>query len=113
MTTLSGFSRSPEPATACFSVQASAGPGVLPRVLGLFAKQGLVPDRLSSVLAGDECDELHIDLQLSGLAPAQADRFAAQMRQMVEVALVLTYAKDAESGRNAGLRVSRDGALSA
>ena len=31
------------PATACFSVHARAEPGVMPRVLELFAKRGLVP----------------------------------------------------------------------
>ena len=31
--------------TACFSVVARAEPGVLPRVIELFAKRGLVPTR--------------------------------------------------------------------
>ena len=40
------------PATACFSVQARAEPGVMPRVLELFAKRGLVPQRWHSAAAG-------------------------------------------------------------
>ena len=32
-------------ATVCFSIQAAAEPGVMPRVLELFAKRNLVPER--------------------------------------------------------------------
>lgn len=38
----------PKSTTACFSVTASAGPGVLPRILEPFAKRGLVPGRFES-----------------------------------------------------------------
>ena len=87
------------PATMCFSVQAQAGPGVLPRVLDLFAKKGLTPDRVAANRAGDFADELHIDLQVAGLPDTEADVLAAKMRQLVDVALVLTYRKDAADGR--------------
>ena len=38
--------------TACFSVQAVADPSVMPRVLELFAKRGLIPARWHSDLGG-------------------------------------------------------------
>src|SRR5215813_13573999 len=55
------------PATACFSVHARAEPGVMPRVLELFAKRGLVPSRWESATFGDNDSELTIDIQTRGL----------------------------------------------
>jgi hypothetical protein len=40
--------------TYCFSVQAAADPGMLPRVLELFAKRNLVPSRCHAVVTGPE-----------------------------------------------------------
>src|SRR3989442_14909601 len=51
------------PRTACFSVHADAEPGVMPRVLELFAKRGLVPQRWHSAAAGTA---LTIDVQIGG-----------------------------------------------
>jgi acetolactate synthase small subunit len=74
--------------TACFSVHAEAEPGVMPRVLALFAKRGLVPTSWhSSVSAG----ELTIDLQMRGLDAATTAYIAACLRQVVSVTTVLTY----------------------
>jgi acetolactate synthase small subunit len=74
--------------TACFSVHAEAEPGVMPRVLALFAKRGLVPTSWhSSVSAG----ELTIDLQMKGLDGATTAYIAACLRQVVSVSTVLTY----------------------
>src|SRR3546814_14464322 len=36
----------------CFSILAAAEPGVMPRVLGLFAKRGLMPSRWHSDVSG-------------------------------------------------------------
>ncbi len=79
----------PEP-TACFSVHAEAEPGVMPRVLELFAKRGLVPTSWHSSVAGAE---LTIDLQMRGLDRAGATYIAACLRQITAVAVVLISEK--------------------
>jgi acetolactate synthase small subunit len=79
-------------ATACFSVQARAEPGVMPRVLELFAKRGLVPSTWHSRVTGEE---LAIDLQMQGLDRAAATYLAACLRQIVSVDVVLTSEKRA------------------
>ena len=56
--------------TVCFSVQAVAEPGVMPRVLELFAKRGLVPQKWHSTVSGTA---LAIDVQAGG--PAYPVRF--------------------------------------
>lgn len=96
--------RSPFPATGaadaprsdptfCFSVQAAAEPGVMPRVLELFAKRNLVPSKWHSSLAGAAGEELHIDIQVAGLAPELGDYIARCLRQIVHVGCVLTTTK--------------------
>ena len=78
------------PTTACFSVHARAEPGVMPRVLELFAKRGLVPSQLQSSTSGDEGSELTIDIQMCGLGREAVDYIAACLRQIVFVKVVLT-----------------------
>lgn len=75
------------PRTACFSVHAHAEPGVMPRVLELFAKRGLVPQRCHSAAAGAT---LTIDVQIGGLGQETVDYIACCMRQIVGVEAVLT-----------------------
>lgn len=79
--------------TACFSVQAFADPSVMPRVLELFAKRGLIPTRWHSDLGGRRQDELTIDLQVQGLTDSQRDHTAAILRGMVNVTSVLVSEK--------------------
>ncbi|WP_323797675.1 hypothetical protein [Nisaea sp.] len=79
--------------TACFSVQAVADPSVMPRVLELFAKRGLIPARWHSDLGGRRRDELAIDLQVQGLTRSQRDHTAAILRGMVYVTSVLVSEK--------------------
>lgn len=79
--------------TACFSVQAVADPSVMPRVLELFAKRGLIPSRWHSDLGGRRRDELTIDLQVQGLTDSQRDLTAAILRGMVCVTSVLVSEK--------------------
>ena len=55
------------PVTACFSVHAHAEPGVMPRVLELFAKRGLVPSTWHSLRCGTDEGELAIEIQMRGL----------------------------------------------
>ena len=79
--------------TACFAVQARAEPGVMPRVLELFAKRGLVPSQWHATLAGPGCSELHIDIQVEGMERALAEYVARCLRQLVDVEVVLTSEK--------------------
>jgi acetolactate synthase small subunit len=79
-----------EPAAACFSVHARAEPGVMPRVLELFAKRGLVPSAWHSATCGPDHGELTIDIQIEGLGRDAADYIAACMRQIAAVEVVLT-----------------------
>ena len=71
----------------CFSVQAAAEPGVMPRVLELFAKRGLVPQKWQSAVSGTV---LTIDVQIGGLGRETADYIARCMRQIAGVDAVLT-----------------------
>ena len=76
-------------ATVSFSVQARAEPGVMPRVLELFAKRGLVPLRWNSAAAAPGLS-LAIDIEVGGLDRDAADYVARCMRQIAGVDLVLT-----------------------
>lgn len=76
-------------ATATFSVHARAEPGVLPRLLELFAKRGLVPTLWRSVASHDD-RELAIEIEMRGLAGVMTDYIAACMRQIVGVDVVLS-----------------------
>ncbi len=78
---------------ACFSVHAPADPSLMPRVLEVFAKRGLVPSQWHSTLCGSRRDELEIDVQLDRVDPAIAERIAAVLRQTVGVKRVLTSEK--------------------
>jgi hypothetical protein len=73
--------------TVCFSVQAIVEPGVMPRVLELFAKRGLVPQKWQSAVSGTM---LTIDVQTGGLGRDTADYVARCMRQIAGVDAVLT-----------------------
>ena len=79
--------------TACFSVHARAEPGVMPRVLELFAKRGLVPSSWHSSVGGADGDELTIDVQVRGMEGDTADYVAACLRQLAYVEVVLTSEK--------------------
>jgi hypothetical protein len=75
--------------TSRFSLQASAEPGVMPRVLELFAKRGLVPDRWHSVVARPGMT-LSIDIEIGGLERETVAYVANCLRQIAGVELVLT-----------------------
>jgi acetolactate synthase small subunit len=78
---------------ACFSIQADADPSVMPRVLELFAKRGMIPLRWHADLGGRRRDELTIDLQVDGVDRSKAEQIANAIRQMVAVVNVLTSEK--------------------
>ena len=77
----------------CYSIHAVAEPGVMPRVLELFAKRNLVPGRWHSDLVGPSGDELAIDLQVADLDAHTADYIARCLRQIWGVETVLTSEK--------------------
>jgi len=79
--------------TACFSVHATVEPSLLPRVLAVFARRGMVPTALHSTVCGYNNEEIQIDIQLAGLDPALSDRLAESLRQIVGVECVLTSDK--------------------
>ena len=85
------------PATACFAVHAACGPSVMPRVLGVFAKRGLVPLQLHGAVCpaagGGRQQDIHIDIQIAGMEQATAARLAEDLRQMVGVIAVLISRK--------------------
>jgi acetolactate synthase small subunit len=81
------------PLTACFSIHAHADPGVMPRVLELFAKRGLVPSVWHSSTCGPDRAELMIDIQMRGLDRDLSDYLAACLRQIAYVQVVLTSEK--------------------
>lgn len=81
------------PVTACFFVHAHAEPGVLPRILELFAKRGLVPSAWHSRVCGTAEAELTIDIQMRGLGRDVMDYIAACLRQIPSVEVVLTSEK--------------------
>ncbi len=75
---------------ACFSVTASADPGTLSRLVEPFAKLNLVPHRLhAATVPGADGPRLEVDLQLAGIEPDRARRFADTLRQVVTVEAVL------------------------
>jgi acetolactate synthase small subunit len=78
------------PETALFSVHARAEPGVMPRVLELFAKRGLVPSRWRSTVGGADRAQLTIHIEMSGLDREITEYMAACLRQITSVETVLT-----------------------
>ena len=86
--------------TACFSVVAASEPGLMLRVLELFAKRGMVPGYCCSRV---EDDEISIDLHVAGLDPATTAHIAACFRQIPSVKAVLTFERAARNGSALGL----------
>ena len=75
---------------ARFSLRAAAEPGVMPRVLELFAKRGMVPRKWSSAVGGAEDRALTIDLQVGGLDEHTVEYVANCMRGITGVEAVMT-----------------------
>ena len=84
------FQSEAEP-THCFSVHAAAEPGVMPRVLELFAKRGLVPSSWTSRVGLEQ--DLTIDIQMVGMSAEVADYVTKCLRQIVGVQVVLASRK--------------------
>ena len=102
MTALNSLSASPAAVSSprfCFSVLAEAEPGIMPRVLQLFAKRNLVPSRWHSDVIGADQRELAIDIQVQGVTPELGDYIARCLRQVHGVRTVLTSQKGIEDAR--------------
>ena len=93
---------SPSRPTWCFSVFAAPEPGVMPRVLELFAKRGLVPARFHADLTGEGSHGLEIDVQVAGLDHGVAEHVAASLRRLLDVERVLVATKQMAPAAVAG-----------
>jgi hypothetical protein len=90
---MSSTAAAPKPGaarTSCFSIVADADPGVMPRVVALFAKRALIPSYWCCRVSGTE---LTVDLQMESLDGDTARYLAACFRQMPTVRTVLTSEK--------------------
>ena len=81
------------PFTAWFSVHARPEPGVMPRILELFAKRGLVPQHCLGTASETV---LTIEVRIGGLGRELADYIARCIRQITGVEAVLTAEITAE-----------------
>jgi hypothetical protein len=72
--------------TACFSVSCESSPGLLPRVIELFAKRGLVPDEIHARVADGR---MTVEIRASGMAPELAAYIGRCLRQTYLVERVL------------------------
>lgn len=74
------------PEAVKYWVVSAAEPGVLPRLMEVFAKRGLIPYRWISVLVDQM---LHIDIEIPATDTHEALRIAAAMRGVIGVETVL------------------------
>jgi len=74
---------------AHFSLAAAPDPGLLPRVLEVFAKRGLVPDHFFGRIDRTPEPRLDLDIRASGLTPELAAHMARSLGQIVGVEQVL------------------------
>ncbi|GEM_PF-347867 len=70
--------------TFCYGVHGHVDPGLIPRVLEMVAKRGLVPTAFHAVQShnAQQVPELTIDMQVDGLSPMTAEVMAEAMRQI-------------------------------
>ncbi len=73
----------PSLSTACFAVTAEAEPGVLPRIVELFAKRGLTPTHLRADRDGRM---LGVEVRMAGMDPDLAVYIGQCLRAIVAVA---------------------------
>ena len=85
----------PAVATHCFAVRADATPGMMSRVLELFAKRNLVPTKWHSAVIGPNGDDLQVDIQMEGIEAELAAYIARCLRQIYGIDSVLTSTKTA------------------
>ena len=93
MSSLPESGPSPRRCTVCFSVRAPVDPSVMPRVLEVFARRGLVPTTWHSAIRDSGREELQIDIEMVGVDTPIAGRLVESLRQLVCVECVLTSEK--------------------
>ncbi len=71
-----------------YRMTADADPGLLPRVLQVFAKRSLVPEALRAERRPGD-DGLSIEMRIVAIEPARARHVAACLRETVGVRTVL------------------------
>lgn len=81
--------------THCFAIRAAATPGMMSRVLELFAKRNLVPTKWHSAVIGPNGEDLQVDIQMEGIEAELAAYVARCLRQIYGVDSVLTSTKTA------------------
>ncbi|MEZ5833868.1 MAG: hypothetical protein R3D05_22080 [Dongiaceae bacterium] len=81
--------------THCFAIRAATQPGILPRILELFAKRNLVPTKWHSAVFGLNGEDLQVDIQMEGIEAELASYIARCLRQIYGVDSVLTSTKTA------------------
>lgn len=86
------FSRESHP-VHCFSVSGMADPGLMPRIMELWAKRGLVPDRWHGGRTGPGGCDVYIDIETSELDHELARQIAEAMRCIFGVSQVLVSEK--------------------
>lgn len=70
------------PESVCFTVAATAAPGVLPRVMQLFTKRGLIPDRFNAARNGAA---LTVDIQMHNMELELARYIGRCLNEFIEV----------------------------
>lgn len=65
----------------------------MPRLMELWAKRGLVPDRWYGVRSGIDGGFIDVDVEIAGLAPCVAAQIAESMRAVFGVDQVLVSEK--------------------
>lgn len=95
-------SRTDHHRTYCFSVRAEADPAVLPRLLALFAKRGLIPAALHARCHDSGSSGLQVDIEANGLEERLAGYLQRCMVQVVGVELVLLSTKHTLQSERSG-----------
>ena len=71
--------------SALFSVFGDADPALLPRIVALFAKCGMVPAQFHAERLGDE---MHVEIEFAAIDRSRAEHFAEVLRQLPIVSMV-------------------------
>lgn len=82
-------------ATTCFSVSGAPSPGLMPRILELFAKRGLVPDAFHGRVADGR---LSVEIRAAGMDEATAAYIGRCLRQIHLVERVLVSMGEERDG---------------
>ncbi|UTW51520.1 hypothetical protein KFF05_16725 [bacterium SCSIO 12827] len=83
--------------TQCFSVQALADPGTLPRVVEVFAKRGLIPGRIHASRTSTPKEGLIVEVHLEDADAEQARLIAQELRRQFCVEAVLVTEKQGDA----------------